>query len=115
MGGPETPEMRAAFAEALSAELGAAQKKPGDISRLVGVTDDAVRKWMIGRSAPDPLTVFAIEELLGVPAGALSQHLGYIPAGAGESVLAALANDPKLSDDARLTLMGAYRAAVKGR
>lgn len=38
-----------------------------------------VNRWRHLMAEPEPDTVFAIEEYLGVPPGGLSHHLGYLP------------------------------------
>lgn len=81
-----------------------------EVALAAGVTDDAVRRWAKGLNHPPPATVFAIEELLDVPSGDLSRHLGYVPVGA-VSVAAAIEADDRLSPVGRQIVLAAYRAA----
>lgn len=88
--------MRATFAHALDLALAATPIPTADIASRVGVSRDAVRKWATNKGLPDPLTVFGLEQLLGLPPGEPSRHLGYMPAGAPPSVPAAIEADPLL-------------------
>lgn len=100
--------MRAAFGDALREAMGGRSNVA--VGRHVGLTDDAVAKWIRGESEPPPLTVFAVEEFLGVPPGDLSRHLGFLPVAAKVSVLSAIDADERLTDRDRKVLRAAYRA-----
>jgi hypothetical protein len=59
-----------------------------------------------------PETVFAVEEALGLPGGALSSVLGYLPLGgrdtAASSVPAAIVADPLLAAAEKRGLLALY-------
>lgn len=71
------------FAGALSAELGDQRRDDfaAAVAELSGesVTESAVSLWLGAKSEPSRRKVFAMERVLGVPPGALSRHLGYLP------------------------------------
>jgi transcriptional regulator with XRE-family HTH domain len=98
------------FGRTLADYLHAAELRAPALADAIGVTDDTVRKWINGAHAPDPATVFAVEETLGLPPGELSRHLGYVPVDA-PAVTAAIEADPGLSPNQRAMLTAAYRAA----
>jgi transcriptional regulator with XRE-family HTH domain len=83
-----------------------------DLSRQLGITQQAVSDWMAGRVPRDPQRVFEIERKLGVPAGFISHVLGYQPVGVTH-VPAAIQQDPHLPDDWKWTLTSLYRQAVE--
>lgn len=113
MGGPATDEMRHAFGDALDRAMREADAAAPTVAAAVGLSPDAVRKWIAGRGEPKPLTVFVIEQLLGVPPGELSRHLGFVPVGV-TSVAAALDADGALSAEGKRLLLAAYRAGRRG-
>lgn len=82
------------------------------VARHVGLTDDAVRKWMTGKSEPAPHIVFAVEQLLAVAPGDLSRHLGYVPVGT-TSVTAAIDADERLTPKDRRLLVRLYRESLR--
>lgn len=49
------------------------------IASAVGVSPQTVSDWKHGRRTPRPSHVEALERALGLDAGALSHHLGYVP------------------------------------
>lgn len=100
--------MRAAFGAALREAMGGLSNVA--VGKHVGLTADAVAKWKSGESEPPPLTVFAVEQLLDVPPGDLSRHLGFLPVGTEVSVLASIDADASLTDRDRSVLRAAYRA-----
>lgn len=106
--GPATAGMKADFGAALREAMGATTAQA--LADHVGLTRDAVAKWMAGTTEPPPLTVFAVERFLGVTPGDLSRHLGYQPLGSPQ-VLAAIDADPALTDQGKAMLRAAYRAA----
>lgn len=114
MGGPATDEMRATFGKALEEAMHDAHVHPREIAEAVGLTHDAVRKWMAGKSEPQPLTTFVVERLLQVAPGDLSRHLGYVPDGAPGSVTAAVTADASLTAEARRLILATYRAGRRG-
>jgi transcriptional regulator with XRE-family HTH domain len=73
---------RSSFAEALHDRLAGV-----DVAAMaadLGATERTVRSWARGERVPPPATVFALERHLGLPPGALSTHLGYLPASTGD-------------------------------
>lgn len=85
-----------------------------DLARELGerITYQAVRKWEAGEAEPAPDRVFAIERVLGVPAGKLSSSLGYVPADsrAARSVTEAIELDRSLTGAQRQALRASYEA-----
>lgn len=73
--------------------------------------------WERATSAPpSPPVVFALEELLEVVPGHLSQHLGYLPVGdalAECTVETALADDADLTRESAEILLRLYRDYVR--
>ena len=90
-----------------------------EVARLEGLGDPisgaSVSKW-VGGNPPAPDRVFVIERALGMKPGALSRHLGYLPASARSTrtVLDALADDGDLSDMARQVITAVYRTYKEG-
>lgn len=105
----------AALAEAL-ATRGCTQRELGHA--LGGITQSAISAWRSGLAEPGTETVFAIERTLGLPGGHLSRHLGYVPPASAEAAagtVAAVENDPLLTDDERRALLAVYLELVRGR
>ncbi len=59
------------FAERLKEARRSKKYSQTELSRLLGVTQQAVGKWETGRSTPDPQTVAHLAEILGTTADAL--------------------------------------------
>ena len=112
---PVTPHLppTGPFAQALTHAIATTGASPAAVAEALGLkSDDTVRKWMKGDRRPEPGHVFAVEAALGLTPGDLSRHLGYLPATATPSVLAAIGADPLLDDRSRAGLESAYRAMV---
>lgn len=113
------PKMdRAGFGEALAAALrarGISQRELAE--RLGGMAQSSVSAWTRGDAAPAPEAVFDIERLLDLGPGYLSQHLGFVPAGAVPpvSVVAAVESDPLLEPVHRQALLALYREFTIGQ
>lgn len=106
------------FADALSAELAARGVTQSALADAVGMKQNTVSRWVGGDFAPPPETVFAIEEALDVEPGALSQFLGFLPMGEGETpitITAAVGAAPELEDWQREALLAVYRTFVRKR
>jgi transcriptional regulator with XRE-family HTH domain len=73
---------RSSFAEALHDRL--AGVDIAAVAADLGATQRTVRSWARGERVPPPATVFALERHLNLPPGALSTHLGYLPASMGD-------------------------------
>ena len=70
------------FAERLKQARKAKKISQAEVSRQLGVTQQAVGKWETGRSTPDPQTVARLAEILDTTADAL---LGLQDAGGGQA------------------------------
>ncbi len=70
------------FAERLKQARTAKSLSQAEVSRRLGVTQQAVGKWETGRSTPDPQTVARLAEMLDTTADAL---LGLHDAAAGQA------------------------------
>lgn len=92
-----------------------------EVARIEGRSEPysqgRVSQWLAEIERQPPARVFAIEEALEMPAGALSRLLGYLPASAvpAMSVPAAIEADRRLDGMGRSVLLAAYRAATKRR
>lgn len=95
------------LAEAVGAELG-----------IPGPSQSTVSSWMTGRHAPtSPEVTFAVERVLELRPGQLSQLYGYLPVSArspGPSVEAAVGASDLSERDKRL-LLGVYREMRRDR
>lgn len=103
-----TEAFGAALASARSARH-LTQRRLGEL--LGGTTQSAISAWEGGEAEPSPETVFAVEEALGLPGGALSRLLGYLPLGEREvasPVSAAIAADPLLTEAEKRGLLALY-------
>jgi len=109
-----TPDQLAAMGAAVSSARQAAGMSQGALGATVGIGQGQVSAIENGaREMTLPQEVFAIETALGLPAGALSFHLGYMPVGATPpSVEAGIAADDTL-DDAQKNLVAAYLAFIR--
>lgn len=112
--GAATTEMREAFGRALAAAMATKGIKAADVANELGVSEDAVRTWMMGTRRVEPLAVFAMERLVGAGPGELSHHLGFLPLEAASSVAAALATDEAVSLPVREALLAAYARLKDG-
>lgn len=74
-----------------------------------------VHGWIQHPEEQDPQLMFVIEEALGMAAGSMTRHLGYLPAGLQPptDVEAAIAHDAALSEEHRRVMIEAYREAVR--
>lgn len=107
-------ESLAAFSVALREAMAAREVNSAELARRIGRSASAVSNYTIGRDAPAPAIVFAIEDALEVAGGYLSRILGYCPcepdgpAGVEEAVLA----DRNLATEQRKMLLGIYRSFI---
>jgi hypothetical protein len=110
-----TDEQRKAFGEALLFAISASGLELGALAaQITGANVDTARKnmkaWTSGEREPSRPQVLMLEELLGLTPGALSCHLGWVPAGAGGSSLdVAITLDPSLTDAQRQALLQILR------
>ncbi len=106
-------ERKRRFGAAMHAARSAARMSQTDLADALKSTQANISNYERGRNAPDPATCFAIEEALGLPAGSLSHHLGYIPARVETvpcTIARAVAEDERLDDIKRDALLTMYRA-----
>lgn len=107
--GGGSPQQRAQFGAALRSVLEADGINQTQLAEaLGGLAQSTVSAWLSGSATPVPDVVFRIEAVLGIAAGTLSRHLGYLPAGEG-CVEAAIAADPHLQARQRSLLLAHYR------
>lgn len=115
-----SPAEAEAFAAALLRQLEGRNRDDvrADVARISGetVSRGALQQWLAAKVEPSRRKVRALEQVFGLGAGALSRHLGYLPADAKEvrSVLDAIDQDTKLSEKARRILKGSYRELTRG-
>lgn len=87
-----------------------------DLADKLGVSQNSVSTWLLGRSVPEPERVFAIERALDLEPGSLSAHLGYVPSDAPDTVKPGFREYvnamPELDDTAKRAILGAYDAVV---
>ena len=102
------------FGDALRSARDDAGLSQAAVGELVGVTGSAVGQWEAGKIEPSRDAVFALEQELGLDAGQLSRHLGYLPPDPLDhpDVVSAIESDPRLSNQARVMLIALYRSAV---
>ena len=107
-----TPARYGPFGRALYTARRAHTLTQEQLAELVDHSQTGVAAWEAGRAAPDPALVFKLETVLHVPAGHLSQHLGYAPldASVAPSVESAVLADPLLDDFDRDAVLGLYRS-----
>jgi len=91
-----TTEQRKAFGAAVSGALTDAGLRISALFPIAGSENPesarrAANSWLAGKREPSRPQVMAIEELVGVEAGELSRHLGWLPIGAPPIVDAELA------------------------
>lgn len=86
-----------------------------EVMRATGesVSATALNAWLAGTSEPTRPKIYAMERLLDVPAGSLSQHLGFLPLDAQPVISPedALLRDTTLPRAVRLALVAAIQAA----
>lgn len=98
----------AAFAHALRE---AWPDGPLKLGNKVGESKQYISQIMRGSKEPRRSLVFELERAVGLPLGALSHLLGYLPVGAWSTEEAIMA-DGLLSPTQKRQLLAAYRRAV---
>lgn len=88
-----------------------------ELAVKAGVSQSNVSGWESGKWAPDPEQVFAVERALRVKPGALSEHLGFVPAepSVRSTDLVAAILDSDLDELDRRALAGLYRQLRRRR
>ncbi len=81
-----------------------------------GLSQSAVSQWEAGTSTPTPDMIFQIEDDLELPAGRLSQLLGYLPLNGngietGDS-LSAIEGDERLDSRGKRMLIAMYSELI---
>lgn len=110
-------EDRAGFGYALAAARKNRHFSQAELGKLVGSNvQSAVSSWEKGKTVPDRMTVFRLEEVLELVPGYLSRFLGYMPEnGDGWNRAKRLRtpecieNDPDLNRYERNLLLALYR------
>jgi transcriptional regulator with XRE-family HTH domain len=103
------------FGEALASAMAAAGVSQNELAAQMNVKQPTVSAWCNADAEPRYEVVFAIERALGAKPGQLSRILGYLPMEAVRitgGVEESIRDDPRLSDDARSTLLSTYRFIV---
>lgn len=109
MGTVSGDDGRSDFASALSEQIAG---RVAWLAEQLGLSEQAVRDWMSGKSVPAPDRVFEIERALGLEPGELSHSLGYTPVGPPPDVIRSIRADGTLRDDAKKALVSAYKAML---
>lgn len=110
-----------AFGEALARELNGWSRERFAIAvedtSGESVSVNAVRLWLAGTTEPTRAKVFAMEKVLGLPAGAMSQHLGYLPVEAVPSLTVedAIRKDTSLAPAVRRFLLSSIEGERASR
>lgn len=105
------------FGRAVAEARAARELSQEELADRSGVSQSNVSGWEVGRWAPEPEVVFAVERALKLPGGSLSQHLGYVPAKATTKpadVEAAILGS-RLDEIDRRALIGLYRQLARRR
>jgi ribosome-binding protein aMBF1 (putative translation factor) len=112
-------EQREAFRRALRRARDHASLSQRAVARAVERTPGAVWQWEVGRSAPDPITVRKLEQLLDLERDSLGRLLGYplMTAERAEmpTINDAVNADPRLGADERKMLLTFYDWLVRNR
>jgi transcriptional regulator with XRE-family HTH domain len=116
-----TPQEAAAFAEALSAQLGMWSRE--EFAEAVAaesgetVTPSAISLWLNAKSEPSRVKVYAMERVLGLKPGTLSRCLGYLPVNARNvaTVEDALEADSRIPAEFRPMVIAVVSEARKRR
>ena len=82
------------------------------VAAVLGTAQSTISNWSNGRATPGPHVVFSVEQVLELPGGNLSRHLGYLPTrGHTHPTLVedAIAADRSLRQEQRSQLIDHYR------
>lgn len=105
---PTTPRHAETFGIALERALG--DRSKAWLADKVGVSPQLVTNWTQGEREPLPRKAVLIEQVLGVPTGSLTIHLGYLPPDAATVAVTspedALIADPELTGEDKRLLLG---------
>ena len=94
--------------------------RQSELAAAVRVSQQVVSRWVTGKTVPEPGTVFLIEDRLGMPAGDLSRHLGYVRVDRRSEervprTVEAIHADPELNDLGKSILLGVYETVRRAR
>lgn len=109
-------QRRIAFGGGLADALAGRNLTQADLAELLSTTQSTISAWINGRSEPEPVTVFAVEEAIGVSPGFLSRLLGYLPlsvVGAAPSVEEAISRSDAIDDTGRRLVLTVWHTLVE--
>jgi transcriptional regulator with XRE-family HTH domain len=109
-------QRRIAFGGGLADALAGRNLTQADLAELLSTTQSTISAWINGRSEPEPVTVFAVEEAIGVSPGFLSRLLGYLPlsvVGAAPSVEEAISRSDSIDDTGRRLVLTVWHTLVE--
>jgi transcriptional regulator with XRE-family HTH domain len=109
-------QRRIAFGQGLADALAGRNLTQADLGELLSTTQSTISAWINGRSEPEPVTVFAVEEAIGVSPGFLSRLLGYLPlsvVGAPPNVEEAIARSHEIDDTGRRLVLSVWNTLVE--
>ncbi len=107
----ESEEESSGWGISLRAALDRSGLKSFQLAERMSVSQATVSTWLSGKRTPEPPTVFRLEEVLRVPPGSISHHLGYLPVSdpvtfdfaeplrTAQLAREVLTADPRLSED----------------
>jgi transcriptional regulator with XRE-family HTH domain len=86
-----------------------------DLANALGVARSLVSMWEQGWHVPETEHVFALERLLKLPSGHLSQRLGYVPFNSEPvtTVEQAVVADPRLDLADKRAVLAVYRELAR--
>ena len=106
---------RASFAHALATARRRQQMSQRALAEAIGVRQSCITQWERGRTRPSNQHVFAVEQALKLPSGALARFLGFGPPvdsptpDPPPTVVAAIIADRSLDEEGRELLIRLYR------
>lgn len=92
--------------------------KQKDAAAELGRSQASLSTWELGVYVPLPADLFRLEQIYRVPAGSLSQHIGYVPITpegrqAPRTVSSVILKDPDLDQHQKEELLGIYRGMIE--
>lgn len=105
------------FGAALAEQREARQLHPKELAKLLGVSAQTITNYERAEREPKPLAVFQLEDLLGLPAGTLSHHLGYLPVGVTDEIrpglIETISATDELDDERRTAVLEVARVMLR--